>query len=348
MDIAIVAVPVALFVAWWIGYQQGAGVGGLGHAPSFIVKEAASVAASVFGRAGHIGLDAPGTLTSWGTPLLIALLVALVWRVARGGPVPQRAAAPATMLLTFWIATAVSRGYLGNPYASRYIFVGATFALLLAVELARGWTPHPVIRLVLVVIAVIAIASNIGELRAAGAILRGYGQATTADLGALEIGRPLEPAGYIAHGLPGYPLVQVPAHEFFKIAAALDNPASSIATIESDDEASKEIVDRELVAIHRVAPVLVARRSSPLVTECVRLVRPRASGVPIPRRDLGLLIRAAASPVSVSVRRFAALAQPIGTVAPRTSATIRLAPDLSTVPWHVQLSSAGSVTACGL
>jgi hypothetical protein len=357
-DLWIIAVPGALFVAWWIDYQRGgAGISGIGHAPSFIEKEAASVVASLFGRAGHTGLDGPGALTDWGTPLLIALAALLVLRVVRGGPVPPRVAALATMLVTFWIATAVSRAYFGDPYASRYIYVGAVFALLLGVELvpalAVPW------RIALAVVAVIAIGSNIGELRTAGALLRGYGQATTADLGALEIARPLAPTGYAAHGLPGYPLVLVPARQFFAIAADLGDPAASVAAIRADDEPSKQVVDRELIAIHRASPApalppaspgapLTVDRAGSATTVGGGCVTTPAGSVSVTLPTTGLAIHPGTSAVAVALRRFAGEFQPLGTVAPGTSAALRIAPDRATQPWHVLLTAAGRITACGI
>jgi multisubunit Na+/H+ antiporter MnhF subunit len=347
-DAWIVAFPFGLFLAWWIAYQTGgSGITAVASAPSFVAKEAASVVASLFGRAGSTGLDGRGTLTSWGTPLLIASLAVVVWRVVRGGKVPLRVAALTTMLVTFWLATALTRGFFGNPFASRYIYVGALFALLLGMELARGWKPGPIWRVALAAVTGIAIGSNIGELRMAGQLVRGFGDATTADLGALEIARPIVPAGYLARGIPGYPLLAVPAHRFFMAADALGNPAASVAAIESRDEGAREVVDRELAAVHRVAPVPAPDGGS-AARGCVRFGPRGSATLVISGGSPGLLIRAGRSPVTLSVRRFADAFQPVAPVPASAAARVRIAADLSTVPWHVRVTSAGPASACGL
>jgi hypothetical protein len=209
----------------------------------------------------------------------------------------------------------------------------------------------------------IAIGSNIGELRMAGELVRGFGHATAADLGALEIARPLVPAGYVAHGIVGYPLVVVPAHQFFTAAEALGNPAASVAAIESGDEGAKEVADRELVAAHRVAPAPSSDARRPLLSPpdleslsggssegggCLRLGPYGGATMTISGGGPGVLIRAGARPVSVWVRRFAAGFEPVEPVAPFADAKVRVAPDLSTVPWHVRVSSDGPATVCGL
>jgi hypothetical protein len=340
-DAWIVGIPLALFAAWWVGYQTGgSGLGALDKASGFIEKEAAAVMASLFGRAGPVKLDGAGTITSWGTPLLIASALLLVWRIARGAPISPRVLAPAVMLVVFWAATAATRTTLvGNPFASRYIFVGSTFALLIAAELARGWHPGPIVVAALAAIAGIAIVSNIGELRTAGGLVRGFGQDTVADLGALEIGRPLVPASYVAHGLPGYPLILLGARNFFTIAAELGNPAAGVPQIEAGAENAKEIADSELVGIHGLKPV--ALLGAPARRSCQTAVHVRSVRV-----VKGTLV--IQGPVHLSVRRFAALPQPIGVVSAGESAELRIAPDRSSVSWQVLLSASGRVTVCGL
>jgi hypothetical protein len=61
----------------------------------------------------------------------------------------------------------------------------------------------------------------------------------------------------------------------------------------------------------------------------------------------GVLIRAAASPAFVAVRRFADEFQPVGTVAARTSSALRIAPDLAARPWRLRVATSTRATVCG-
>ena len=357
---------------------------------------------SLLGLAGQTGFDGAGTLSTWGTPLLLAAVVLVLARLVQLGQVPARVASLTVMLAVFWCSTAIGAHLalaLGNPYASRYIYVGALLAVLLAVELARGWSPGRLASGGMAVLALAAIASNVGAVRTAGALLRNLGQTTTADLGALEIGRPLIPAGYIAHGLPGYPLVSVPSRQFFAITRAWGNPAADLARIEADPESVRETVDAELIAIHQVslapgsaapgslapgaaapgaaapgsaapgslapgaaapgaaapgsaAPRSLAPGSAAPGRACARWTPPafqpstRSATLRLTLPAAGIVVRAGAASVAVSLRRFASSFQALGTLAAQATATLRIAPDLAGVAWHVQLSSTAPLVAC--
>ena len=70
-----------------------------------------------------------------------------------------------------------------------------------------------------------ALVSNDGALRDGAGLLRSYGQATAADLGALDIGRPLVRPGYVLGNIPGYPLLIVRAVanlQLWRFAIAVD------------------------------------------------------------------------------------------------------------------------------
>lgn len=91
-----------------------------------------------------------------GRDLLIVLLVVLAYRVFRVQPVARiRMAAIATVLVSFYGLTAISRHDIAPPSSSRYLTVGLVFLLLALVESARGlrvrrWAPWVVLLLALV------------------------------------------------------------------------------------------------------------------------------------------------------------------------------------------------------
>ena len=130
--------------------------------------------------------------------------------------------------------------------------------------------------------------------------------------------------------------------------------------------------DAELLRIHEVAlepsgpatrplgarPVLDSVTSGSASTrgECVRF-RPAAFtageltatlAVTVPPG--GVLVTAGQGGADVRLRRFAESfpAGSYGRMAPSSSASLRIGRDLDTRPWHLQLTSQGRVSVCGL
>jgi hypothetical protein len=366
----VVAVPALLYAAWAIDYQhtiitRHAFVA----APSFVATGVASTFGGLAGLGGSTGVDGPGSLMTFGPVLLLAALALAAWRLTRLRRVEPRVAALATIVLSFWVITALNRSVFADPYSSRYLYVSALFVVLLAVELARGAVITWRIQALIAAVAAAAIASNFGALRDAARNLRSYGQATTAEMGALDIARPVVPRGYYVQGIPGWPVVLVPAAAYFAAARAVPMPADTPAQIAVAPESVRLTVDTELIHVHRIGLLAArpgGRAGSPPAVEgvsggsvvagsgCVRFVpsrfipagTPSALAVVVPQR--GLLLRVYGLPATVGVRRFADQFQTVGTLAPGGPAELQISPDRSSRRWHVQLSTAGPAAACGL
>ena len=366
----IVAVPLLLYALWSIGYQHtGFRQHDIVAAPSFIYTAAAATLSALAGLGGSTGQDGPGTLMTWGPALLVLSLIALGWRLARIGRLEPRVAGLATMALSFWVLTAVSRAFISTPFVSRYLYVGAVFVLLLAIELVRGVALTRWSGSIVGVAALAAIVSNVGALRDAARLLRDNGQSTTADLGALEIGRPVMPPGYVARRLPGYPFVVVPAAAYFAAERSVGTPASTPRQIAADPEAARETADAELLGIHQLAlgalsaapalgpaPAVDSFGSGTISTHgaCVTFTPSRVlpsgatAGLAVTVAESGVALEALGAPAAVGVRRFADVFQPVGTLEPQGRASIRIAADRSAQRWHLQIISSGRVLACGL
>jgi hypothetical protein len=367
----IFALPVALYVAWAIDYQHTIiARHAFVAAPGFVATGLASTFAGLAGLEGSTGLDGPGTLMTWGPFLLLAGIALAAWRLVRLRALAPRVVSLATIVLAFWVITAITRYVFADPYSSRYLYVSGVFTVLLAVELARGTVPARWLQGLIVAGAAAAILSNVGALRDAGRLMRDAGLTTRADLAAADIGRPIVPPGYYLHDIPAWPLVQVPAAAYYSAARELGTPAATAAQLPTLPEPAREAADRELIAIHGLAlrpPPPGARPLAPPTLDlasggaarvqgaCVTFTPNAftASGSPSPYVSItvstaGLLVEAAGGPTTVSVRRFAYAFQTLGTLAPGGVATLVIAPDLSRRPWHVLLTPTGRATACGL
>jgi len=249
----IVGAPLAAYALWWLVYQESEFIRhNLVVAPGFAADSAAATLSALVGLTGPT-LDEQGETLGWGRPLAVLAAGILIWRVAALGPVPARALALLVILLSFWLLTGLRRAGISTPEEGRYLYVGALFVLLLAVELTRGVAPPRWAAALLACVAALAVLANLGDLRDGGRFLRSQAPAARADLGALELARPLLEPGFVASGFPGYPLIILRAGPYFAAAASWGSPAASAAELASAPEGARLVADGELTRIHEVA-----------------------------------------------------------------------------------------------
>jgi hypothetical protein len=375
-DAWVVAGPLAVYGVWWLGYQDSDfWRHNVVVAPRFAADAASGALAAVAGltepRYDADGLIVDGgAAIQWGRPLAAVTAVVLIWRLAVLRPVAARVPALLAMAAAFWLLTGLQRSQISPPDASRYLYVGALFVLLLAVELVRGVRLRPAATALLACAVGLAIVSNVGVLRAGARFLRAESPAAKADLGALELARAEVPRGHIASHFPGTPFVTVDAAEYFAGARDYGSPAYTAAEIAAAPENARLAADGELVNIHRLAvrpgaaatggaaPRVDAVAEGTVNTRggCVHF-RPAEARVAGTTTELqvtvppgGLLLTASGAPATVSVRRFAVTfpRAPLARLAPEGSGTLRPGRDRATQPWHVRLISEAGVSACSL
>lgn len=162
----IFLVPIVLYGCWWVWSRQFEQPAiewqNVKLIPITLGNALAAVAGSVFGLnpTGPEVFEPTTGITAWGTAIAALAVVALVWRVARGG-VPR----------TLWVFLAAALAYwaliaLGDraPDSSRYIFVGALLVFLVAADaLAGARIPWPATLAALAVV-VLAIPANVAKL----------------------------------------------------------------------------------------------------------------------------------------------------------------------------------------
>jgi hypothetical protein len=364
-DLWIVGVPLVLYGFWWVIYQDSALRGELVDVPGFVIDAAAAAVSSVMGLAGDTVPRQRGTLLSWGRPLLAVAVVLFAWRLVRIGRIPPRVLTLLAIMVSFWCATELSRGPFSTPYESRYIYFGALFLLLLAVELARGVSVSWRAGLVLGAVVTAAVVSNIGILRDGAQLFRDQGQVTRSVLGAVELGRPaLEPDHVI--GLPGYPLLRITAQSYLAAERTDGTPAVAPAELAGQPEDARRQADRELVRIYRISltpssagvrlgdrPRVDAVSAATVAARgaCITL-RP-ARGSPAGTLEVtlppgGLRLASRGGSATMSVRRFADEWGAVGRVAPSVPAVLRITADRAARPWHARVDATEPVTVCGL
>jgi hypothetical protein len=368
-DAWIFAAPVALYALWWLAYQPGDLVRrNILAAPSFIADEAASVMSSLVGLGGQTVDRAAETPLGWGRPLAIVAAAVVAWRLAGLRTIPPRVLTLLTILLSFWLLTALARAHFANPYESRYLYVGGVLVVLLGAELARRISLPWRTSVLLGVAVALAVLSNIGALRAGARFLRDESRLAAVELGAMELARPVVRSDFVSGG---FPFGILRAGPYFAAADELGTPAATPAEIAGETEGLRQAADDQLRRIHEIdldrsrastrpasGPAIDAvaggsvRKRGPCVSFRPAGLTP--AGVS-PELQLtvpptGLRLTAEDGPAAVSARRFADTfpSRPQATLAPGADATMRIPRDLAPQPWHARVRPAGRVTVCGL
>ena len=367
----ILAVPVALYGVWWLAYQQSTPLAPIRLVPRFVANSAAAEVA------GLVGVTAPrpatttlsaGDLLAWGRPLAAIAVTLVIWRLIRLRRISPRLASILTIAVSFWVLTALTRASAfggSQAWASRYLYVGGVLLVLLAVELLSGVAIGRAVKLLIGAAAVLAVALNTINFRNAAYDMRTFARATRADLGAVQIGRPLASADYVLRWLPGSPFIDIHAGAYFAAANAVGTPASTPAQIAADPVAARQTADRELIRIHAIAPqpATEAPRLGPRPPVASTVGAAAGRGACVVLRAVGsaghaslvvrspslhLLITATGGTAALAVRRFAPSFEFVGTVPPSRPETVRIAPDLSTQPWELRVAPSARVSVCGL
>jgi hypothetical protein len=362
----IAAAPLLVYGIWYVGYSDShVSRNTLPDVPGFVADAAAATVASLAGLSGPVIPESANGL-AWGRPLAVVAVVALVWRLSRIGGVSARVAMLLAGGVGFWTLTAVGRaGFAFAPPSSpRYVYVGALFVVLIAVELLRGVSLGRTAAGLLAAALAVVLVANVGALRDASRYLRERSAIRAANLGAMEIGRDSVDPGFIT-------APYITARAYLAAAAVDGSPALSPAEISVAPEEARASADDVLVRIHRVALVPGDRSSAngprPAVEGSVSgTVRSMRSCVALepsayrpavlrPGLDLavppgGLVLSARGGPAELSLRRFAAAfpSAPLGTLTPGGTAILRIPRDRASEPWHVHISPTAGVTACGL
>lgn len=352
----VIALPVVVYLAWYAGWGGGdqTSRSAILGAPEYIANAAAGTVA------GLVGLDP----TAWGAALAVALIaaLALAWQRRGGGPPTAMLVAALLGALVFWGLTAIVRAGPAEPAASRYLYVGAVFVLLLAAEAGRGvrWRgPWPW----LAVLAAVGIfIAQMNALRGGEGGLRTSDDSVRASLAAVQIGGPLVPAAFVPDPINA---PQVTAGPFLSAQHDLGSMAPTVSQLEHSPASAQARTDLVLAHAETLNPaVLTGLSPAPIKNDAIygAVAVPRGACEQIlPRAALasldltvpaGMAIRIRPHPgpaASIYVRRFAPTFTPpsFTTVSGGGSAKVGFPRDSAAqIPWHVQVVDATTFTVC--
>ena len=121
----------AIYLLWYVGFGSGSATS-VSLSPSGVadyVLQSASSAAASLGATSQI----------WGALAIGLLIPLLALRIRRAGKEMRSSLLlPTSFLAVFWAMTAVSRGDLGEPGASRYTYIGAVGLIVIVAQISQN------------------------------------------------------------------------------------------------------------------------------------------------------------------------------------------------------------------
>jgi len=333
----VVLLPAAAYVLWYLNYGSSQAKSSNVHlVAGYVERAAASATGALLGRdsgAGHWLLGAVG----------IVVVVTLAVRRS----ISPRMAALLALPLSFWILTALSRADSNEPGASRYLYPGAIFILLVLAQLVDdpSWPRTDRGRAVAATVAVglllVSLVGNVDQLRDGGAQLRSVSDYVQAELRAVELARGRVRSDFRPDTARA---PQVTAGAFLSAVDALGSPAYSVARVRQAPESVRIAADRVLL------DALGVRSQRAVAADGCTAV-PAEGGEAskdLSAEAVNLVIVAGDDHVDVSVRNLAAAyeAPPFVTVAPGTTRRIDL-PAVASGPWSIHLASSSGFSTCG-
>lgn len=350
--IYVVAVPVVLFAAWYLGWGHEAEshltLRNILSSPPYVLEGLAASVESLVGLS-KAAIDGRVVTVGWGQPLLVALIGLVIYGQVRRPGFSASFWVVAAATAANWFLAAFNYIPGREPTTGRYMYAGGLFVLLLAAELLRGVKIGRRALLVAGVVTLAAVASNLVFLRDGSRWLKNQTVLTKSDLGAIEIARrSVDPNFALTPEIAGTPsLIDVQAGKYLEAVREYGSPAYTPA----------ELLTAPPVGRHQADIVL--SQALPISTETYVRAKPNpegsctsVTGAEAPEVSLApgvTRIEVAPGPhASFSLRRFATGGYPVPTEgAPGGSTTLLTIPrDASTQPWYLHVDAEQAVRVC--
>jgi hypothetical protein len=326
----VVGLPFALYVVWYLVYGTNrAALDELALSALWAWTALSNAAGALIGeRQNEPGQD-----------MLILLLIVLAYRTFRVTAASRvRLAAIATVLLTFYGLTAISRHDVAPPSSSRYLTVGIVFLLLMLVEAARGWRIRAWAPYVVILVALLSFSKdNKIAFKDGRSLFLQRSERVRASLGAVELlGRArVDPKLEIAPGAA--PFLEA-GHWFDALDGLRGDPGYSPAQLARAPDDSGSYADDTLVRGGGLA-LGPARQGA---VACERAWTGSSGRVPAG----GLRVQArSTAPLTLRARRFGESWVMVGVlpVAPGRAVELHPLPDASPLVYVVQAPRAARV-----
>jgi hypothetical protein len=371
----VFAIPLAVYALWWVGWGHDAesalSAANVAKTPVFVLNGIAASLASLFGLATPIEGAAAGGL-EWGRPLAVIAICVAIWRIFRIGRVPTRLWIVLALGGSFWILAGFNQMPGRDPTSSRYQYLGVIFLLLIVAELLRGLRLPPRVKLgttiLVLAVAAASVASNVYYLNQAWAnSYHPISRLEKASLGSLDIAAAtVDPGFVLTEEVAGTGYVHVDAGSYLSAAEEYGSPGYNSEEIAESSESVRFTADKVLFGALGIglaaypsppnrAPVEAAPDAKgviPIAANACVTVPSDGTATPLLRLPrAGVEIEAETDPIeTVKLKRFAGNQFSVeieNDTASGSASELAIPPDRSTVPWKMQLETAGPATVCG-
>lgn len=351
----LVAVPVALYGLWYLGWGSEAethlSLQNVLTSPRFVFDSAAVVVAALLGF-GESALAGP-TQPVWGPPLLVALVAAFAYRLARGGHLPPGFWPIAAAAATNWFLTAFNESAGRAPVSSRYQYMGAVLVLLLVANLLQDARIGRRAIAVGAVVTALAVSVNLILLRDGRDSLMIQSVYTQSNLAAIEIAqRTVDPGFWLDAEVAGTPtLVNVQAEKYLAAIEEYGSPAYTLEELAAAPDYGRRQADIVLSQALPLSTLSYLGAYDPRAAEnCLAVPpgEPPGRGVRV-SPGLTRIELAPGPPAELSLRRFATGEFPVPTeAAPGDSVTVLRVPrDLAPGrPWFLRVDASQPARVC--
>jgi len=350
----IVAVPLALYALWYLGWGHEAETHLSAHnvlvSPRYVAEGFAAAVGSLLALA-TIFDEAVGRST-WGYVVLAALVALAVYARVRGrrfspGLWPVLAAGA-----TFWFLAGFNTIPGREAWSSRYLYVGALFVLLIGAELLKGVRLGRWALLAGGAVTLVAVGFNLVPLREGRDFFKGQTVLTRADLGAIEIAAgSVEPTFTLPPEIAGTSFLnEIEAGEYLTAVDEYGSPAYTPAELADAPEAGRKQADIVLANALPVSIEADAPAGSAAGGRCVRV--PGGAGPdtpPLPLRSGATTVELApGGPGTIRLRRFAVAEYPLVSegIAGGSTTSLAIPRDRSSRPWLLQVEAAQGARVC--
>jgi hypothetical protein len=345
----VVAVPAAIYVAWWIGWgheaESALSLHNVLESPIWVFDSIAAAIAALLGLAVPAeGMTTPNGL-DWGRPLAGALLLLGLWRLWKMPRIPRSLWVVLAVAVVYWTLGGfdVKSGRVAS--ASRYQYTGGAFVLMIAAGLLSGVRFQRRLWIPALVVLGAAVLPNVVFFHEAYESYRRTSQIERADLAALEIIRPrVEPAFFLDEGIADTGYVPLEAGAYFETRDDDGSPAYDQAELSEAPEHARVPADKVMAAGLGVG---FAKLEGKPAGGCrSEAIESGELGLPLPRG--GVALRSSA-PVELALGRYSATYPvELGRLEPGTWAEVRIPTDLSGRPWQLRASGEGRLALCRL
>jgi hypothetical protein len=369
----VVAVPAALYVAWYALYSDKGGTGDpfgleelqhLAAIPRFAFDGITTTFGTVTGPgtiANELGWS-KGAQHALGGVIAVCAAALIAVRLAGSGAVRPRLWGLIAAFVAFWLFTALARANRAEaPEQSRYLYPSAVLLLLITAETLRGVRLMRVAAFVIAGAVGLSIVANLVALRHYGKDARNTSRLVSGELGVLE----LEKSWVASHEEWEFrtsPRLPTAGRYFKETAVYGESPALDPRRLPALSSGQRARVDTVLVRLLglRLTPTRGALGRSPSqgpgrpgtgVESCAVLrAGSAATGVEFAARSAHVVIEATgSSPVQLRARRLADTfsTEVLGNVPAGSARLLRLPPDDLPTPWRLRLSG-GPGTVCSV